>query len=219
MSKKKPQPTNENQDNESTGFRVSDKRFWQNESQETAGVANDIHRPSLMNKLEAQLADKEAQLEEHRGALRRLREEQRKSLKRQQNQQASELEGMKAELFASFLEIADNLERCLKTLEEENPQSETASGIRLIHQQFLNKLASQGATVIETVGKPFNPDHSEAISVEPCTSETQDNIVLAEYCNGFMIGDRLIRAAKVSVGQYSREKSSGQHNDSTHEGA
>ncbi|HXF06016.1 MAG TPA: nucleotide exchange factor GrpE, partial [Blastocatellia bacterium] len=51
---------------------------------------------------------------------------------------------------------------------------------------------------IETIGKPFDPTRHEAISTEE-RDDHEENTVIDEYQPGYMIGDRLLRPARVKV--------------------
>ncbi len=62
-----------------------------------------------------------------------------------------------------------------------------------IEKEFLRVLAKHGITPIDTAGKPFDPNFHEAVGVEPGGS------VLQEVRRGWMIGDRVLRAASVRI--------------------
>lgn len=66
-------------------------------------------------------------------------------------------------------------------------------------QQFLDVLKSEGVVKIETVGQKFDPNTMEAIAAD----EGDDGVVLEELRVGFMLYDRLLRAAQVKVGKKS----------------
>jgi molecular chaperone GrpE len=65
--------------------------------------------------------------------------------------------------------------------------------------QFLDILKSEGVVRIETVGKSFDPNHMEAIE----TVEGEDGKVVEEVRAGFLLYDKLLRAAQVKVGKKS----------------
>ena len=65
--------------------------------------------------------------------------------------------------------------------------------LRVIEREFLRVFAKSGVVPIEVAGKPFDPAFHEAVSVEPGGS------VLEEVRRGWMIGDRVLRAASVRI--------------------
>lgn len=65
--------------------------------------------------------------------------------------------------------------------------------LRVIEREFLRILAKSGVTPIEVAGKAFDPAYHEAVSVEP------GGTVLEEVRRGWMIGDRVLRAASVRI--------------------
>jgi molecular chaperone GrpE (heat shock protein) len=65
--------------------------------------------------------------------------------------------------------------------------------LRLIEKEFSRVLAKHGITPIDTAGKAFDPNFHEAVSVE------EGGTALAEVRRGWMIGDRVLRAAAVRI--------------------
>jgi molecular chaperone GrpE (heat shock protein) len=65
--------------------------------------------------------------------------------------------------------------------------------IRVLEKEFLRVLAKAGVAPIETAGKPFDPAFHEAVAIEP------GGTVLEEVRRGWMIGDRVLRAASVRI--------------------
>jgi molecular chaperone GrpE (heat shock protein) len=65
--------------------------------------------------------------------------------------------------------------------------------MRLIEKEFTRVLAKNGITPIDTAGKAFDPNFHEAVGVEP------GGTALEEVRRGWMIGDRVLRAASVRI--------------------
>jgi molecular chaperone GrpE len=70
--------------------------------------------------------------------------------------------------------------------------------VRLTLQQLLQALAKFGLSSFESRGKPFDPAMHEAILVVP-TDQQEANQVVEEFQKGYLLNDRLIRPATVSV--------------------
>ena len=93
------------------------------------------------------------------------------------------------ELLLRILTVYDTLELATK-----HNQDET---LKVCLNQFNDILKAEGVTKIETVGKEFNPHLMEAIAA----GEGEDGIVVDEIRSGFLLNDKLLRAAQVKVGR------------------
>ena len=101
----------------------------------------------------------------------------------------------------SILPIIDDMERALinlDTVEELKPAKE---GIELIYNKFIKALEAQGVKKIETDEKEFNTDFFEAIAMIPAPSEDKKGKVLDCVQTGYTLNGKVIRHAKVAVGQ------------------
>ncbi len=101
-------------------------------------------------------------------------------------------------LILEILPVIDNMERALSHASEE-PHVAVIEGIRLTHAMLLSALKKFGVTTIETTpGTPFDPAFHQAMrQVE--SAELPSNTVVEEMQKGYLINDRLLRAAMVSV--------------------
>lgn len=143
-----------------------------------------------------------ARLVEERNALydRLLRvaaefENYRKRVEREREQT---LEWARADVISQILPIVDNFERALESAKVVGDFTALVQGLDLIHKQLEAVLSRFGVRRIETIGKPFDPTRHEAISTEE-RDDHEENTVIDEYQPGYMIGDRLLRPARVKV--------------------
>ncbi len=193
---------------EDQSFAVHDRRFWARLDDEDRDTTT-TRLPSHVEKLEKKLQQKENEISQLGSAIRALREEQKQMRQRLERQLDSDLLNLKVELFAPLLEVVDNLERSLKSLQEQNTRTdapEIVEGIAMVHQQFLKTLADAGVEVLDVIDKPFDPQKCEAVAVEERADPSIDNIVVKELSRGYEISGRLIRAARVQVGRYRKEE-------------
>jgi molecular chaperone GrpE len=105
-----------------------------------------------------------------------------------------------APLVTEMAAIVDNLERAIEHAGKEQSDGVEAllAGIELVLKQMREALGRFGVTRIEAVGKPFDPSQHEAINVVE-TDDVPENQVLDEYQAGYLLHDRVIRPARVSV--------------------
>ena len=101
-----------------------------------------------------------------------------------------------------ILNLADNLERAF-SLFKDNPKfkldefKDTMLGIELIEKELVNSFDKNGIKFFESVGKKFDPNFHQALN--EVESEQEDGIVINEIQKGYMLNDRLLRPALVSI--------------------
>ena len=104
----------------------------------------------------------------------------------------------------SLLNVADNLERALKSI----PKNETEGldnnviknlviGIKAVEKELIDSLEKHGVSKFESVNQKFNPEIHQAVS--KVHNEKQDGVIVEEMQKGFKIGERLLRPAMVVV--------------------
>jgi len=109
--------------------------------------------------------------------------------KRVQEEKSEWIRSANKELLLRILTVLDTLILAYQHTQDKN--------VQVSIQQFLDVLNSEGVTKIETVGQKFDPNTMEAIA----TDTGEEGIVLEELRAGFMIYDKLLRAAQVKVGR------------------
>jgi molecular chaperone GrpE len=102
-----------------------------------------------------------------------------------------------ANLILSLLPALDDLERALRSMPPaKSAKYSWAEGIRLVERKFKTILEGQGVTPIKALGEPFDPNFHEALRQD----KGQEGIVIEEFQKGYILGDRVLRPAKVVVG-------------------
>lgn len=109
----------------------------------------------------------------------------------------------KIDIFKEFLEVLDNIERALLSIENDN--TEQTKGIRLIHDQLMKFLSSYGIKEIDVLNKPYDPNIAE-IGEAVQTNDVPPNTVVKVLRSGYLIGDDVLRTAIVSVAVPLQEK-------------
>lgn len=100
-------------------------------------------------------------------------------------------------LLLEILPVMDNMERALDHASEES-LSAVIEGISLTRSMLLSVLKKFGVEPVESKGAPFDPAFHQAMCrVE--SAEAPPNTVIEEFQKGYMLNDRLLRPAMVSV--------------------
>jgi molecular chaperone GrpE len=112
---------------------------------------------------------------------------------------AAEARGI-GKLAKELLPAIDNLERALVAAEAAEGQGEhdITKGIRLVQSEFVGALTRAGISIEDPKGQPFDPHRHEALAQAPVEG-TDAGIVVEVYQPGYMLGDVVLRAARVVV--------------------
>ena len=102
------------------------------------------------------------------------------------------------DLIKGVLPFIDNLERAVNHAQKVNDVGVLIEGVRLTLQQLLQSLNKFGLSFFESVGKPFDPAVHEAMLVVE-TDQYEPDQVIEEFQKGYLLNDRLLRPATVSV--------------------
>jgi molecular chaperone GrpE len=106
--------------------------------------------------------------------------------------------GGREDLLRAILPVFDNLERAIQSAGRATDVKSLAEGLSMVQRQFVDSLGREGISRVPTVGHAFDPAVHEAIQqVE--TADHAPGTVLAEVQPGYILGDRLVRAAMVVV--------------------
>jgi molecular chaperone GrpE len=116
----------------------------------------------------------------------------RKRIERERRERAEMAE---AEILGELLPIVDDLERALQV---ESGGDAYRRGVELIHKQMTDLLRRRGVTTIDAQGKAFDPRYHQAVAHET-SAEHRDGEVIEELRRGYLLGERLLRAAMVKV--------------------
>jgi len=172
------------------------------DSQENNGTELNVEK-NLENNSEDNLENNlEKKIEElNDKLLRSLAENQ--NLRKIHEKEREDLIKYSSSSFArEILNLADNLERAFG-LFKDNPKfksdefKDTMLGIELIEKELINSFDKNGIKSFESIGKKFDPNFHQALN--EVESEQEDGIVINEIQKGYMLNDRLLRPALVSI--------------------
>lgn len=102
---------------------------------------------------------------------------------------------------AAILPILDDMERAIQTTENVDDATSIKEGWDLIYKKLVSILEGQGVKKINTTDEDFNVDFHEAVAMVPGVSDAQKGKVIDCVQTGYTLNDKVIRHAKVAVGQ------------------
>ena len=100
----------------------------------------------------------------------------------------------------AILPVLDDFERALADTHTDDPNA-IKEGMDLIFKKFNKTLESMGVKTRETEGKDFDVDYHEAIAMVPGMGDEMKGKVIDCVQTGYLLNDKVIRHAKVAVGQ------------------
>lgn len=169
----------------------------QPQNEQAEGTAPLTHEEELEKELEkAQEA-----LEEQKDKYLRLSAEFDNYRKRTLKEKAELILNGGEKSLGSILPVVDDFERAIRTMETATDVNAVKEGVELIYNKFMAVLAQNGVKVIETKDQPLDTDFHEAIAVIPAPSEAQKGKILDCVQTGYTLNDKVLRHAKVVVGE------------------
>lgn len=101
----------------------------------------------------------------------------------------------------AFLPIIDDMERAIENAEKTDDIEVIREGMKLIHQKTNKTMESLGVKEIKTEDADFDTDYHEAVAMVPGMGDDKKGKVLDCVQKGYTLNDKVIRHAKVAVGQ------------------
>lgn len=101
----------------------------------------------------------------------------------------------------AILPVIDDFERALQNVRTSDDIKAVAEGIELIYTKFMAYLSQQGVKPIEATGQPFDTEMYDAVATIPAPEEELKGKVVDCVQTGYTLYDKVIRHAKVVVGE------------------
>jgi molecular chaperone GrpE len=111
-----------------------------------------------------------------------------------------------ASALLGLLPVLDDLERALAAIPPEFTDEKWVEGVRLVERKFKSSLELQGVKPILALGMAFDPNFHEAIRQD----KGPEGMIIQEIQKGYTLNDKLLRPAKVVVGNGEEDKSESQ---------
>jgi molecular chaperone GrpE len=182
--------------------KVVDRRWWANSessASSSATAASTSLKPTYVEQLEQQIADKDKQIQEYLTKYRQASTEFDEMRLRLRREISKDVERARRDVIAELLEVLDNLERALDAARQTPSADALIQGVDMVRRQFLTKLEGIGVRPIESNGAQFDPSLHEAVTTVPAASPDQDGIIIGVVRQGYRIGDDVLRPASVAV--------------------
>lgn len=106
-----------------------------------------------------------------------------------------------ANLILGLLPVIDDLERALDAVPLKYKKHDWVEGVRLVERKFKTILEGQGVKPIKAMGEAFDPIFHEALR----QGKGEEGTIIEEFQKGYMLHDKLLRPARVVVGNGSPE--------------
>jgi molecular chaperone GrpE len=151
-----------------------------------------------IGELKKKLEEKEKEIKEYHDRLLRLAADFENYKKRAARDKEDWTKFANEDLLRTILPFIDNLERAINHAQKVADTGVLIEGVRLTIQQILQSLNKFGLSSFQSVGKPFDPTVHEAMLVVE-TDTHEPNQVVEEFQKGYLLNDRLLRPATVSV--------------------
>ena len=103
-------------------------------------------------------------------------------------------------IFKEMLPLIDDFERATAAMDQTKDIDAVREGVKLIQQKFISFLDKQDVHAIETEGADFNTDEHEAITTFAAGEDKKGKVIDCTQ-RGYKLGDKVIRSAKVVVGE------------------
>jgi len=191
--------------------------FYMNKNEDQQAVDEQEQSSSQIENKDAELLDEQMQrIREQEEEIEHLREEM-ETVKETQLRKAAEMENMRKRLerervqvfesarrsaVESFLPVNDDLLRTLNAMEEADAEPTYLDGIKMVANKFEDVLQKYGVERIDEEGVPFDVDlHDAMLRQKPDDDSIESGTVLQILENGYRIGERTIRHAKVIVSE------------------
>jgi molecular chaperone GrpE len=157
-----------------------------------------VEKEKEIAELKKKLEEKEKEIKEHHDRLLRLAADFENYKKRAAREKEDWTKFANEDLLRAILPFIDNLERAVSHAQKVADTGVLIEGVRLTIQQILQTFTRFGLSSFQSVGKPFDPTVHEAMLVVE-TDQHEPNQVVEEFQKGYLLHDRLLRPATVSV--------------------
>lgn len=151
--------------------------------------------------IKAQLEETENKLAKEKDDYVRLMAEFENFRRRSAAERLELINTASEKIILELLPVIDDCERAMKALDQSTDSAAAKEGTELIYNKLTVILKGKGLRMIEAAGKEFDTETMEAVAQFPVQDEAMKGKVFDVVQNGYMLGEKVIRYAKVVVAQ------------------
>ncbi len=167
---------------------------------ESSAITNEQSLPDAETAEADPIAKLEVELSASRDKYLRLYSDFENYKKRVQRDRVELTKMAGADIYLSILPVMDDLERAIKAMNETADADAIKEGLNLIYNKLKSTTEAKGLKAMESIGKTFDADLHDAITNIPASSDDMKGKVMDEIEKGYYLNDKVIRHAKVIVG-------------------
>lgn len=156
---------------------------------------------SEIDRLAKELADEKLKVEKEKKEYLFLMAEFDNFRKRTLKEKSDIIRNANEQAMKGLLPIVDDFERGLEATKGVDDPQAIREGMEIIYNKFVKFLEQNGVKAMESTGADFNADMHEAIAMVPVDDQNLKGKVIDTPTKGYMINDKVLRHAKVAVGQ------------------
>lgn len=156
---------------------------------------------SEIEKLKQMLQDREDALEKEKKEYLFLMADFDNFKKRTLREKSEIIKNGAENVLKGILPILDDFERGIEAIKDDATAVSVKEGMELIYNKFVKYLQQNGVKEIPTEDAVFDVDLHEAIAMVPVDDESKKGKVIDTIAKGYTLNDKVIRHAKVAVGQ------------------
>lgn len=184
---------------------IQDAQIMDNvpEAAEENETAEDIENAEMsqIDSLCKQLAEEKAKVEKEKKEYLFLMAEFDNFRKRTIKEKGDIIRNAAESAMKGLLPIVDDFERGIEAMKNSDDAEAVKEGMTLIYNKLVKYLEQNGVKPIESTGTDFDPEKHEAIAMVPVDDENLKGKVIDTPTKGYTINDKVLRYAKVAVGQ------------------
>ncbi len=164
-------------------------------------VAEETVELTAEEALAKELDEVKAQLEKEKKEYLFLMAEFDNFRKRTLTEKADIIRNAAESAMKGILPIVDDFERGLDATKNVTDAEAIREGMEIIYNKFVKYLGQNGVKAIESTDTEFNTEYHEAIAMVPVEDDSKKGKVIDTVSKGYTINDKVLRFAKVAVGQ------------------
>ena len=172
----------------------------QNSNSTNQSTSSSVTKVADGEKLTKIIEEKDKKIKESEDKYLRLLAEMENLRKRNEKEFAMIKESVNADLILKLVSIADEFEIALSHISKSEDKSQNfqtfGNGIKIIYAKLMEVLKKEGVEEIKSLGEKLDPHRQEVLR----SMDGEEDKILEVYQKGYMIKGKVLRAAKVAVG-------------------